>query len=53
MARAGGLLRRLVSGMVVMVESRARAKSQMGAESTSLQVDGNNPIKFSRTPKPR
>jgi type VI secretion system FHA domain protein len=50
MARAGGLLRRLVSGMVVMVESRARAKSQMGAESTSLQVEGNNPIKFARTP---
>ena len=51
MTRAGGLLRRLVSGMVVMVESRARAKSQMGAESTSLQVDGNNPIKFARTPE--
>jgi type VI secretion system FHA domain protein len=51
MARAGGLLRRLVSGMVVMVEARARAKSQMGAESTSLQVEGNNPIKFSRTPE--
>jgi type VI secretion system FHA domain protein len=51
MARAGGLLRRLVSGMVVMVESRARAKSQMGAESTSLQVEGNNPVKFARTPE--
>ncbi|HEX8442667.1 MAG TPA: type VI secretion system-associated FHA domain protein TagH [Allosphingosinicella sp.] len=51
MARAGGLIRRLVSGMVVMVESRARAKSQMGAESTSLQVEGNNPIKFARTPE--
>ena len=51
MSRAGGLLRRLVSGMVVMVESRARAKSQMGAESTSLQVDGNNPVKFARTPE--
>jgi predicted component of type VI protein secretion system len=51
MARAGGLIRRLVSGMVVMVESRARSKSQMGAESTSLEVDGNNPIKFARTPE--
>ena len=51
MARAGGLIRRLVSGMVVMVESRARAKSQMGAESTSLQIEGNNPIKFARTPE--
>ncbi len=51
MSKAGGLFRRLVSGMVVMVEARARAKSQMGAESTSLQVDGNNPIKFARTPE--
>lgn len=51
MARAGELIRRLVSGMYVMVESRARAKSQMGAESTSLQVDGNNPLKFARTPE--
>jgi type VI secretion system protein len=50
MSKAGGLFRRLVSGMVVMVEARARAKSQMGAESTSLQVEGNNPIKFARTP---
>lgn len=51
MTKAGGLFRRLVSGMVVMVEARARAKSQMGAESTSLQVEGNNPIKFARTPE--
>jgi type VI secretion system FHA domain protein len=51
MSKAGGLFRRLVSGMVVMVEARARAKSQMGAESTSLQVEGNNPIKFARTPE--
>lgn len=51
MSKAGELFRRLVSGMVVMVEARARAKSQMGAESTSLQVEGNNPIKFARTPE--
>jgi type VI secretion system FHA domain protein len=51
MARAGGIIRRLISGMVVMVEARARAKSQMGAETTSLQLDGNNPIKFARTPE--
>lgn len=51
MARAGELIRRLVSGIVVMVEARARAKSQMGAETTSLQLDGNNPIKFARTPE--
>lgn len=50
MSKAGGLFRRLISGMVIMIEARARAKSQMGAESTSLQVEGNNPIKFARTP---
>lgn len=50
LGRAGDLLRRLVSGLVVMVEARARAKSQLGAEQTSLQFDGNNPIKFARTP---
>ena len=48
--RAATVMRRLVSGLVVMVEARARAKSQMGAESTGLEFDGNNPIKFARTP---
>ena len=48
--RAGALMRRLISGLVVMVEARARAKSQMGAEQTGLEFDGNNPIKFARTP---
>ncbi len=49
--RAGQLFHRLVAGLVVMVEARARAKSQMGAEGTAFQVDGNNPIKFARTPE--
>ena len=49
--RSGGLLRRLVAGLVVLVEARARAKSQMGAESTRLEFDGNNPIKFARSPE--
>lgn len=49
--RIGALLRRLTAGLVVMVEARARAKSQMGAESTSLQFDRNNPIKFAPTPE--
>lgn len=47
---AGQLFQRLVAGLVVMLEARARAKSQMGAESTSFQIDGNSPIKFARTP---
>lgn len=49
--RAGRLFHRLIAGLVVMVEARARAKSQMGAQSTIFEVDGNNPIKFSRTPE--
>lgn len=49
-AKAGALLKRLVSGLLVMVEARARAKAQMGAEMTGLQLEGNNPIKFARTP---
>lgn len=47
---AGDLLRRLVSGLFVMLEARARAKSQMGAQGTSFSADGNNPLKFARTP---
>jgi predicted component of type VI protein secretion system len=50
-ATAGALLKRLVAGLLVMVEARARAKAQMGAETTGLRLDGNNPIKFARTPE--
>jgi type VI secretion system protein len=50
-AKAGALLKRLVAGLLVMVEARARAKAQMGAEMTGLQLDGNNPIKFARSPE--
>ena len=48
MRRAGSLLKRLVAGLV-MVEAQARAKAQMGAEATGLQLEGNNPIKFARS----
>lgn len=48
--KAGSLLKRLVAGLLVMVEARARAKAQMGAEMTGLQLEGNNPIKFARSP---
>ncbi len=51
LAQTGGLLRRIVAGLVVMLEARARAKSQMGAAGTSLEFDGNNPLKFARTPE--
>lgn len=49
--RAGRLFHRLVAGLVLMVEARARAKSQMGAESTAFEMGGNNPIKFARAPE--
>lgn len=51
LAAAGDVLRRFVSGIVVLLEARARAKSQMGAQGTSLEFDGNNPLKFARTPE--
>jgi type VI secretion system FHA domain protein len=48
---AGDLLRRLVAGLVVMLEARARAKNQLGAQGTRLELDGNNPLKFARSPE--
>ena len=51
MSAAGLLLRRLTAGMVVMMEARARAKAQLGAQSTMLEFDGNNPLKFARSPE--
>lgn len=51
LAAAGALLRSLIAGIVVMLEARARAKAQMGAQTTSLEFDGNNPLKFARTPE--
>ena len=48
--RAGKILLRLVAGMVVMLEARARAKAQLGAQGTILELDRNNPMKFARDP---
>lgn len=45
---AGLMLRRLLAGLVVMMEARARAKAQLGAQSTTLELNGNNPLKFTR-----
>ncbi len=44
------VVRSMVSGLVVMLEARAKAKVQLGAQGTILQLSGNNPLKFSRTP---
>ena len=51
MTAAGLALRRVISGLVVMLEARARAKAQLGAQGTSLEFDGNNPLKFARAPE--
>ncbi|MET0250559.1 MAG: type VI secretion system-associated FHA domain protein TagH [Novosphingobium sp.] len=51
LVQAGMMLRRLIAGMVVMLEARARAKSQMGAQGTGLEIEGNNPLKFARSPE--
>jgi type VI secretion system FHA domain protein len=44
--RTGTLLRALVAGLVAMLDARARAKGQMGAQGTVLALDGNNPLKL-------
>jgi type VI secretion system protein len=51
LATAGLLLRRMTAGLVVMLEARARAKAQLGAQGTSLEFAGNNPLKFARSPE--
>jgi len=51
LAAAGAILRQMVTGLVLMVEARARAKAQLGVEGTSLELDGNNPLKFIRSPE--
>ena len=47
---SAGVLHKLVAGLVVMVEARARAKAQLGAEATAFNPAGHNPLKFARTP---
>ncbi|WP_343616385.1 type VI secretion system-associated FHA domain protein TagH [Novosphingobium sp.] len=51
LAAAGGVLRQLVGGLVLMIEARARAKAQLGVQATGLELDGNNPLKFIRSPQ--
>lgn len=49
--RAAPLLAKLVSGLVVMLEARARAKAQLGADATAFNPSGHNPLKFARRPE--
>ena len=49
-AAAGALLKRLVAGLVVMLEARKRAKDEMGAQATMFTF-GHNPLKFGGRPE--
>lgn len=51
LANAGAMLRQMVAGLVLMVDARARAKAQLGLQATSLELEGNNPLKFIRAPE--
>ncbi|WP_019832445.1 type VI secretion system-associated FHA domain protein TagH [Sphingomonas sp. PR090111-T3T-6A] len=51
LANAGAMLRQMVGGLVLMVDARARAKAQLGLQATSLELEGNNPLKFIRAPE--
>jgi type VI secretion system FHA domain protein len=50
-ATAGFVLHRLVAGLVVMLEARARAKAELSAGATMIEKNGNNPLKFLRHPE--
>jgi type VI secretion system protein ImpI/type VI secretion system protein len=51
LANAGAMLRQMVAGLVLMVDARARTKAQLGLQATSLELEGNNPLKFIRAPE--
>jgi type VI secretion system protein ImpI/type VI secretion system protein len=48
---AGAILRQMVGGLMLMIEARARAKAGLGVQATGLELDGNNPLKFVRSPE--
>jgi len=50
-AAAGSTMRRFVTGLIVLLEARARAKAELGAVSTTIELAGNNPLKFTRDPE--
>lgn len=50
-ASTGMVLLRLVTGLIVLLEARARAKAELGAISTTIELSGNNPLKFTRDPQ--
>jgi type VI secretion system protein ImpI/type VI secretion system protein len=51
LSAAGAILRQMVSGLMLMIEARARGKAQLGVQATGLELEGNNPLKFVRSPE--
>jgi type VI secretion system FHA domain protein len=51
LAAAGAVVRQLVNGLVLIVDARARAKAQLGVQATAFEPEGNNPLKFIRSPE--
>ena len=51
MAAAGELLRQTADGLIQLLYARARLRNQfgVGAEVTTFQRDGNNPLKWTRS----
>lgn len=49
----GGLLRRATMGLFRLLEARTRVRHQfgVGAQVTTFQRDGNNPLKWTRSPE--
>jgi type VI secretion system FHA domain protein len=47
--RAEELLRACIAGLRKLVEARARAKAELGAQTTVMDLHGNNPLKFAVT----
>jgi type VI secretion system FHA domain protein len=48
---AGLVLRRVVAGLFVLLQARAKAKAQLGAQGTLAELEGNSPLKYSLSPE--
>ncbi|WP_442678871.1 type VI secretion system-associated FHA domain protein TagH [Sphingomonas sp. ASY06-1R] len=51
LSAAGAILRQMINGLMLMIDARARGKAQLGVQATGLELEGNNPLKFVRSPE--
>lgn len=49
-SNAVALLRHMIKGLTRMMDARAKAKAELGMQPTVIEIEGNNPLKFIRTP---